>query len=91
MEGIFLVLLILMSQNDRGRLGGWNHKEEFEMTFRKCGWALVIAGSSLFLAAMPAARRMDRELMRLQRIRTREDLLDETLAASFPASDPASH
>ena len=61
------------------------------MTFRKYGWALVITGGSLFLAAMLAARRMERELVRLQTIRTREDLLDDTLAASFPASDPTSH
>ena len=61
------------------------------MTFRKYGWALVITGSSLFLVAMLAARRMERERVRLQKIRTREDRLDETLAASFPSSDPTSH
>lgn len=60
------------------------------MTFRKHGWALVITGS-LFMAAMLAMRRTERERVRLQTIRTREDRLDETLAASFPASDPTSH
>ena len=61
------------------------------MTFRKYGWALLTTGCSLFLAAMLAARRIEREQVRLQTIRTREDLLDETLAESFPASDPTSH
>ena len=42
------------------------------MTFRKYGWALVITVGSLFLAVMLAARRMERERVRLQTIRTRE-------------------